>query len=560
MSESQSPQPNVEALIDELRRRVDVLGGSVRLREAELTQRVRDRMAEVLSTEEVEPEVERVVQSLRRASSRTVGQVRFYDVGTVQRIGNGVATISGLPRAHTDELVAFPTGAQGMILNLDHALIDVIMLGSDEGIQGGDLVTATGKQARVPVGPHLLGRIVNPLGQPLDGRGVIDAEEYRYLEREAPDIIERAPVEEPLHTGLKVVDALIPIGCGQRELILGDRQTGKTTLAVDALINQRDSHVSCVYVAIGQKKSSVAGVVNALRRHGVLPKTAVVVSSPDDPPALRYLAPFAGCTIAEFLIDQGRDVLIVYDDLSKHADSYRELSLLLRRPPGREAYPGDIFYLHARLLERACKLNDALGAGSLTALPIVETQRGNISAYIPTNLISICDGQIVLDSEMFNRGIKPAVNVGQSVSRVGGKAQTEAMRQVASMLKLELAQYEEVARFTRFGTQVDEVTRQQIRRGERLQAALRQASHRPLSLGAQIAILLAVSEGILDVVEVRDISAFEQGLLRHVRTKNPELLPQIDRARKLADWSRVELMEVLNEYRTMWLEERKSYG
>jgi F-type H+-transporting ATPase subunit alpha len=557
MSERQSPQPNVEALIEELRQRLDVLGGSVRLREAELTQRVHDRMAEVLSTQEVEPEVERVVQSLRRATDRTMWQVRFYDVGTVQRIGDGVATISGLPRAHTDELVAFPTGAQGMILNLDHALIDVIMLGSDEGIQGGDLVTVTGKQARVPVGQHLLGRIVNPLGWPLDGRGAIDAEEYRYLEREAPDIIERAPVEEPLHTGLKVVDALIPVGCGQRELILGDRQTGKTTLAVDALINQRDSNLSCVYVAIGQKKSSVAGVVNALRLHGVLQKTAVVMSSPDDPPALRYLAPFAGCTIAEFLVDQGRDVLIVYDDLSKHADSYRELSLLLRRPPGREAYPGDIFYLHARLLERACKLSDALGGGSLTALPIVETQRGNVSAYIPTNLISICDGQIVLDSEMFNRGIKPAVNVGQSVSRVGGKAQTEAMRQVAGRLKLDMAQYEEVARFTRFGTQVDEATRQQIRRGERLRAALRQPVHRPLSLGAQIAVLLAVSEGILDVVEVRDIRAFEQGLLRHVRDKNPELLPQIDRARKLTDRSRAELAEVLNDYRTMWLEGRK---
>jgi F-type H+-transporting ATPase subunit alpha len=289
----------------------------------------------------------------------------------------------------------------------------------------------------------------------------------------------------------------------------------------------------------------------------VLQKTTVVVSSPDDPPALRYLAPFAGCTIAECLMHDGRDVLIVYDDLSKHADSYRELSLLLRRPPGREAYPGDIFYLHARLLERACKLNETLGGGSLTALPIVETQRGNVSAYIPTNLISICDGQIVLDFEMFNRGIKPAVNVGQSVSRVGGTAQTEAMRQVSGMLKLELAQYEEVARFTRFGTQVDEATRQQIRRGERLRAALRQPAHQPLSLGAQIAILLAVSEGILDVVEIRDIAAFEQDLLRHIQTKDPELLPQIDRTRQLTDRLRAELTEVLGEYRTMWLEGRK---
>jgi F-type H+-transporting ATPase subunit alpha len=557
MDQSQGPQPSIEALIEELRGRLDVLGGSVRLREAELIERVHDQVAEVLSTEEMEPEVERVIQSVRHASDRRMEQVRFYDVGTVQRIGDGVATISGLPRAHIDELVAFPTGVEGMILNLDHALIDVIMLGPDQGIQGGDLVTATGRQARVPVGQHLLGRIVNPLGWPLDDQGAIDAEEHRYLEQEASDIIDRASVDEPLQTGLKVVDALIPIGRGQRELILGDRQTGKTTLAVDALINQRDSNVSCVYVAIGQKKSSVAGVVKALRLHGVLQKTTVVVSSPDDPPALRYLAPFAGCTIAEFLMHDGRDVLIVYDDLSKHADSYRELSLLLRRPPGREAYPGDIFYLHARLLERACKLNETLGGGSLTALPIVETQRGNVSAYIPTNLISICDGQIVLDFEMFNRGIKPAVNVGQSVSRVGGTAQTEAMRQVSGMLKLELAQYEEVARFTRFGTQVDEATRQQIRRGERLRAALRQPAHQPLSLGAQIAILLAVSEGILDVVEVRDIAAFEQNLLRHIQTKDPELLPQIDRARQLTDRLRGELTEVLSEYRTMWLEGRK---
>jgi F-type H+-transporting ATPase subunit alpha len=557
MSESRSPQPDIEALVEELRGRLGELGGGVRLYKAELVERVRDQVTEALSGGDIAPEVERVFQSLRQAVDRTMGQVRFYDVGTVQRIGDGVATISGLPRARIDELVAFPTGVEGMILNLDHAQTDVIMLGSDEGIQGGDLVTATGRQARVPVGQHLLGRVVNPLGWPLDDRGAVDAEEYRYLEREAPDIVERAPVDEPLHTGLKVVDALIPIGRGQRELILGDRQTGKTTLAVDAIINQRDSNVSCVYVAIGQKKSSVAGVVKALRIHGVLQKTAVVVSSPDDPPALRYLAPFAGCTIAEFLMREGRDVLIAYDDLSKHADAYRELSLLLRRPPGREAYPGDIFYLHARLLERACKLNDGLGGGSLTALPIIETQRGNVSAYIPTNLISICDGQTVLDSEMFNRGVKPAVNVGQSVSRVGGKAQTDAMRQVASMLKLDLSQYEEVARFTRFGTQVDDATRQQIRRGERLQAALRQPAHRPLSLGAQVAILLAVSEGILDVVEVRDIGAFERDLLRHTRDRNPELLPQIDHARQLTDRSRAELMEALSDYRTMWLEGRK---
>jgi F-type H+-transporting ATPase subunit alpha len=415
-----------------------------------------------------------LLQALREQADQQVSQVRFHDVGTVQHIGDGVATLSGLPRARTDELLAFPTGVRGLILNLDRDCIDVILLGPDEGIQGGDLVTATGERLRVPVGHKLLGRVVNPLGEPLDGRGPIDATEFRYLEREAPSIVERAPVDTPLHTGLKIVDALVPIGRGQRELIVGDRQTGKTALAMDAILNQRDSGVLCVYVAVGQKKSSTLAVIETLRSGDALPYTTVVTSSPDDPPALRYLAPYSGCTMAEFLMHGGRDVLIVYDDLSKHANAYRELSLLLRRPPGREAYPGDIFYLHARLLERACKLSDAAGGGSLTALPIVEMQRGNIAAYIPTNLISINDGQIVLDVDLFNRGVKPAVNVGLSVSRVGGAAQTAAMRDVAGRLRLELAQFEEVARFARFGAEVDEATQRQIRRGERLRAVLRQ--------------------------------------------------------------------------------------
>ncbi|RLC62910.1 MAG: F0F1 ATP synthase subunit alpha [Chloroflexota bacterium] len=502
---------------------------------------------------QVQPDIPSLLQVLREQADQLVSQVRFHDVGTVQRIGDGVSTLSGLPGARTDELVVFPTGAQGMILNLDHELIDVILLGPDEGIQGGDLVTASGERLRVPVGHDLLGRVVNPLGEPLDGHGPVNAAGFHYRERDAPGIIEREPVHEPLHTGLKIVDALVPIGRGQRELIIGDRQTGKTTVAVDAIINQRNTGVLCVYVAIGQKKSSTLAIIETLRAHDALSYTIVVVSSPDDPPALRYLAPYAGCTMSEFLMYEGLDVLIVYDDLSKHADTYRELSLLLRRPPGREAYPGDVFYLHARLLERACKLSAEAGGGSLTALPIVETQRGHISAYIPTNLISITDGQIVLDTELFNRGFKPAVNVGQSVSRVGGAAQTAAMRAVARHLRLELAQFEEVARFARFGTEVDEATQRQIRRGERLRAALKQPPHCPLSLAAQISILLAAVEGVLDDVLPEDVPAFESGLLARFETEHPGLYHQINRSGELTEEARQALMTMFAEYRATWL-------
>jgi F-type H+-transporting ATPase subunit alpha len=479
--------------------------------------------------------------------------VRFHDVGTVQYIGNGVATLSGLPHARTDELVDFSTGVQGMILNLDHDRLDVILLGPEEGIQGGDLVTATGERLRVPVGPNLLGRVVNPLGDPLDARGPVDTEALHYLERDAPGVAERAPVDEPLHTGCKIVDALIPIGRGQRELIVGDRQTGKTTLAVDAILNQRDTGVLCVYVAVGQKKSSTLSVIETLRRGGALETTIVVTASPDDPPALRYLAPYAGCTMAEYLVHQGQDVLIVYDDLSKHADAYRELSLLLRRPPGREAYPGDIFYLHSRLLERACKLIPFPGGeeseesrGSLTALPIAETRQGNLSAYIPTNLISITDGQIMLDADMFNHGVKPAVSAGLSVSRVGGAAQTSAMRDVVGNLRLELAQFEEVARFARFGTEVGEATKQQIRRGERLQAVLTQPAHNPLSLASQVVILLAATSGLLDDIPPGSVPDFEARLLARVETEHPGLLQQINRTGELTEETR-QLLRALFE-------------
>lgn len=506
-------------------------------------------------------EIDPLLTLLRDKSAALANDVRFYDVGTVQRIGNGVATLSGLPQARTDELVVFPTGVQGMVLNLDHEHIDVILLGSDEGIHGGALVTSTGRRLRVPVGRQLLGRVVNPLGTPLDGRGTVRGAESRHVERNAPTIVQRVPVNSALHTGIKTVDALTPIGRGQRELIIGDRQTGKTTLAVDAILSQKDSGVLCVYVAIGQKKSSALAVIETLRQHKALSYSVVVVSSPDDPPALRYLAPYAGCTMAEFFMDGGHDVLVVYDDLSKHADAYRELSLLLRRPPGREAYPGDVFYLHARLLERACKLGPAAGGGSLTALPIVETRSGNVAAYIPTNVIAITDGQVVLDTGLFNRGVRPAVNVGLSVSRVGGAAQSPAMRTLASMLRLELAQSEEVAQFARFGSEVDEVTLRQIRRGERLTAALSQSPNAPLSAAAEIITLLAVTGGFLDNLPLADVPAFELELVRYVEKNGPDLYYELNphgsgteyqRAGEWNDEIRNALIALIAEYSSVW--------
>jgi F-type H+-transporting ATPase subunit alpha len=615
----QETRPDVSSLLQALREHVGQVGDEVRFYDTGLVRRISDSVSTLQALPRARPDVPSLLQALREQADHVAGQVRFHDVGTVQNIGNGVATLSGLPRARTDELVTFPTGVQGLILNLNHDRIDVILLGPEEGIQGGDLVTATGERLRVPVGQRLLGRVVNPLGEPLDERGPVEAGGFHYLEREAPGIVERAPVDEPLHTGVKIVDALIPIGRGQRELIVGDRQTGKTTLAVDTILNQRDSGVLCVYVAIGQKKSTTLANIETLRQEGALPYTIVVVSSPDDPPALRYLAPYAGCTMAEFLMHRGRDVLIVYDDLSKHADTCRELSLLLRRPPGREAYPGDIFYLHARLLERACKLappssppmggrkggtspppggreggtsaplggslptsaplggslptspplegsppsspplggkEGGKGGGSLTALPIVEMQRGNIAAYIPTNLISITDGQIVLDAELFNRGVKPAVNVGKSVSRVGGAAQTAAIRAVAGKLRLELSQFEEVARFARFGTEVDEATRRQIQRGERLRAVLTQPAHQPLPLAAQVTVLLAAIEGYLDDVALEDVPAFERGLQARLEAAHPEISQHINHSGELIAENREALTEMMTSCRTARIEGR----
>jgi F-type H+-transporting ATPase subunit alpha len=519
-----------------------------------IVRQIRDQVADILGMERLRPTVRPVIGSLSDHVRRVSNRVRFRDVGTVQRIGDGVAKLSGLPSARTEELVTFPTGVQSMVLNLERGSIDVILLGSDEGIQGGDLVTGSGERLQVPVGRKLLGRVISPLGDPLDGRGPVEATNTSYLEREAPAITERMPVHVPLYTGLKVIDAMLAIGRGQRELIIGDRHTGKSTLAIDAVINQRDSGVLCVVVAVGQKKSSTLSVIETLRRLQAMSYTTVVMSGPDDPPALRYLAPYAGCAMAEALMYDGNDVLIIYDDLTKHADAYRELSLLLRRPPGREAYPGDIFYLHARLLERAAKLSDELGGGSMTALPIVETQRGNISAYIPTNLISITDGQIVLDTDLFNRNVRPAVNVGQSVSRVGGAAQTEAMREVAGKLKLDLAQYQEVARFARFGTEVDEATQRQIQRGVRLEAALKQPEHEPMSLAEMIVVLTAASGGYLDEVPPGEVPAFEDYIVDRIKDEYPEPFEEIEHTGRLNDETREVLTEALTEYRAAWAE------
>jgi F-type H+-transporting ATPase subunit alpha len=545
------PRPDVNAVLRALRSGANGLE-AVQVGDASLVKQIRDQVAEILGMEQLRPTVRPVIHSLGQNVQQVSNRVRFRDVGTVQRIGDGVAKLSGLPSARTEELVTFPTGVQGMVLNLEHGSIDVILLGSDEGIQGGDLVTGSGERLQVPVGRKLLGRVIDPLGGPLDGRGPVEATNASYLEHEAPGITERAPVHEPLYTGLKVIDSMLAIGRGQRELILGDRQTGKTTLAIDAILNQREGDVLCVYVAVGQKKSSTLSVIETLRQHQAMSYTTVVMSGADDPPALRYLAPYAGCAMAEALMYDGNDVLIVYDDLTKHADSYRELSLLLRRPPGREAYPGDIFYLHARLLERAAKLGEGLGRGSMTALPIVETQRGNISAYIPTNLISITDGQIVLDTDLFNRNVRPAVDVGQSVSRVGGAAQTPAMREVAGKLKLDVSQYQEVARFARFGTEVDEATQRQIQRGVRLEAALKQREHQPMPLSEMIVVLFAATGGYLDEVEPGDVPAFEDYIVDRFTEQHPEILEEIDQTGQLNEETRQVLTEALTEYRATW--------
>jgi F-type H+/Na+-transporting ATPase subunit alpha len=497
-----------------------------------------------------------LVTALAERSTQLPSRVHFQDVGTVQHIGNGIATVSGLPNVSIDEIVTFPTGVEGMALNLEQKRVDLIMLGSEKGIRGGDLVQAAGKRLSIPVGAALLGRIIDPLGNPLGRDEPIEASESRYLSRVAPGVIHRSPVNEPLFTGTLVIDALFPVGRGQRELILGDRQTGKTTLAIDAILSQKNTDVRCIYVAIGQKKSSILSVIDTIRKHGMLDQTAIVISSPDDQPALRYLAPYTGMTMAEYFLDQGMDVLVVFDDLSKHADAYRELSLLLRRPPGREAYPGDIFYLHSRLLERACKLSPEEGGGSITALPIASTQSGNISAYIPTNLISITDGQIMLDANLFNQGQKPAVDIGQSVSRVGGVAQKPIVRDLVGNLKLELSQYQEVAHFSQFGTEVDDATRTQIENGKRILAVLKQKPYEPESFAMTAIILYALNMGYMNEVAVHRIPSYKSALRKFISERETKLTNEIENESRLTEKIREQLDRILQIFNDLWFEKK----
>ena len=504
-----------------------------------------------IDTAQSENQIKQVLETYQESGSNYSSKVLFEEIGTVQHIGNGVANISGLSNVGVNELVAFSNGVKGLVMNLESDSIDVILLGEEEGIHGGDQVTSKKERIRIPVGSDLLGRVVNPLGDPLDNLPVIQAVDYDLLEKPAPSITDRSPVNEPLQTGTKIVDALFSVGLGQRELILGDRQIGKTSLAVDTILNQKTSGVICIYVSIGQKKSSVLSVIDSLRSHGALEYSIAVIASPDDPPALRYLAPFAGCTMAEYFLHHGRDVLVIYDDLGKHANAYRELSLLLRRPPGREAYPGDIFYLHSRLLERACKLNEEQGGGSLTALPIIPMQQSNLAAYIPTNLISICDGQIVLNTDKFNRGLKPAVDIGLSVSRVGSSAQSKAMRTVSDELKLELSQFEEVEQFTRFGTEVDEATRQQIQRGQRLQALLTQPNSKPLSLAEQVIIIIAGIKGYLDSIELNQIQNYETQLLLWFKKHHTDIVNTIEDEKNI-DEIQEEIDTLIEEFTSSW--------
>jgi F-type H+-transporting ATPase subunit alpha len=474
----------------------------------------------------------------------------MVDVGTVVEVGDGVARIHGLYAAKYNELLEFPNGIMGLALNLEEDNVAAVILGDYSEIKEGDEVHCTGKVVEVPVGDELIGRVVTPLGEPLDGLGPIKTKKTRPVERVAPNVVMRQSVDTPVHTGIKIVDSLIPIGRGQRELIIGDRSIGKSAIAIDTIISQKDGDLTCIYVAIGQKTSKVAQVIETLKKYDAMKHTIVVVANAADPASLQYLAPYAGCAIGEEFMEQGKDALIVYDDLSKHAWAYRQISLILRRPPGREAYPGDVFYLHSRLLERAAKLSDEYGGGSLTALPIIEIQAGDLSAYIPTNVISITDGQIYLETDMFNSGIRPALNAGLSVSRVGGKAQTKAMRQVAGKLRLDMAQYRELATFAQFGTaDLDKATRSQLERGQRITELLKQNQYTPMSLTKMVSMLYAVNNGYLDDVLVNKIASFEQDFHRFIDTNHPDLIKQIETEKELTSEIEKSLKSVINEFK-----------
>ncbi len=476
--------------------------------------------------------------------------VDIEETGKVISTADGIANVYGLKNVMAGEMVEFENGERGMALNLEESSVGIVILGSGADIHEGSSVKRLGRLLRVPVGDSMIGRVVNPLGDAIDSKGPIEATETRFVEEKAPGIMARKSVHEPLQTGLKAIDALVPIGRGQRELIIGDRQTGKTTVAVDTIINQKGQDVVCIYVAIGQKQSTVAQVVKKLEEHGAMDYTIVVSAGASDSAALQFLAPYAGVTMGEYFRDNSRHALIIYDDLSKHAVAYREMSLILRRPPGREAYPGDVFYLHSRLLERASKVNDELGAGSLTALPIIETQAGDVSAYIPTNVISITDGQIFLESDLFNSGIRPAINVGLSVSRVGGAAQIKAIKQVSGTLRLDLAQYRELQAFAQFASDLDESSRKQLERGQRMVEVLKQPPYSPLPVENQISIIYAGSNGFLDDIDVEDVTKFESELYPFLEAKYPQVLEQI-RSKKTLDKEIEDLLDkALNDFKS----------
>ncbi len=476
-------------------------------------------------------------------------EVEAKRVGTIRQLADGVVQVNGLPQARYLELVAFPKGIMGVAVNLEEDSVGVIVLGDYLGLAEGDEVQSTDRLLSVPVGEGFLGRVVNPLGEPLDGKGPVSTKKTYPLEKIAPGVTKRRPVTTPLQTGIKAIDAMIPIGRGQRELIIGDRNTGKTAIAVDAIINQKKEGVICIYVAIGQKTSRIAQVVGDLTRHKAMEHTVVVAASAADPAAFQYLAPYAGCAIGEYFMDQGRDVLVIYDDLSKHAWAYRQISLVLKRPSGREAYPGDVFYLHSRLLERACRLDEEYGGGSLTALPIIETLAGDLSAYIPTNVISITDGQIFLESDLFYAGQRPAVNVGLSVSRVGGNAQIKAMKKVAGNLRLDLAQYRDLAAFAQFSSDLDEATRKQIDRGSRMMEILKQGQYVPMPVERQVAIVWAGTSGRLDDVPVARVRAFEREFLEFLETSHPKALPAIAKERAISPEVEKMLGEAVGEFK-----------
>jgi F-type H+-transporting ATPase subunit alpha len=479
--------------------------------------------------------------------------VSVNNVGTVLQVGDGIARIYGLEQVMAGELVQFEDGTEGIALNLEEDNVGVVLMGEGLGIQEGSTVRATGKIAAVPVGDALLGRVVNSLGQAIDGKGEIPSTETRLIESMAPGIIQRKSVHEPMQTGITAIDAMIPIGRGQRELIIGDRQTGKTAIALDTIINQKGEDVVCVYVAVGQKAASVANVVEVLRERGALDYTVIVAANASDPAALQYLAPYTGAAIAESFMYKGKATLVVYDDLTKQAQAYRQMSLLLRRPPGREAYPGDVFYCHSRLLERAAKLSDAMGKGSMTALPIIETQAGDVSAYIPTNVISITDGQVFLSSDLFNSGLRPAINVGISVSRVGGAAQTKAIKKIAGTLKLELAQFDELAAFSQFASDLDAATQAQLARGKRLRELLKQPQFSPLNLAEQVAVVYAGVKGLIDDVPVDQVTQFMRELRDYLRTNKPDFITSVMTEKQLSDTAEATLKAAIAEVKSSML-------